>query len=120
MARRLEAVRHPDEDMFTIYLVALMAFLCVVVWNCDKATAKANKEAGWRADEKVFQAEALDTSAIAPQVKRMRKDYEASARRRRATVRLRTRMLALARVHVTSLGYFGRVRRGDEPPKHVA
>ena len=120
MARLLEVARHPDEHMFTIYLVALVAFLCVVVWNCDKATAPADKEAGLRAVEKPHRAGALDTSAIASHIKRMRQDYEASARRRRPTVRLRTRLLALARGHITSLGYFRRGRRGDQPPKHDA
>ena len=107
---------------FTFWLVvlaALIAYLCVSVWLRHRAVQRA-EEARLRAVHRQFPARAFDTSAIAPQVRRVRQDYAASAHQRSRPAHYRAELFAAARRLVTSLSYFRRTRHEHELHKHDA
>ena len=101
---------------FTFWLVVLAVltvYLCVSVWLRHRAVLRA-EEARLRAIERLFPARAFDTSAISPQIKRVRQDYAASAQQRWRPVHYRAELVAAARRLVTGLGYFRRTRHEHE------
>ena len=102
-----------------LVLAVLIAYLCVSVWFRSKAEARAEK-ARLRAVEREYPPKAFDTSAISPQVERVRQDYVVSAQRRWRLVHNRAGLFAAARRLVTSLAYFCRFREQHESQKHDA
>jgi hypothetical protein len=107
---------------FTFWLVilaALVAYLCVSVCLRQRALARAER-ARLRAIEREFPPRAFDTSAVAPQVERVRQDYVESAHRRWHAIHNRAELLAAARRVVTSLAYFCCFRDQHESQKHDA
>jgi hypothetical protein len=103
----------------SVVLVVLITYLSVSVWLRLRAAAGA-EQARLRAIEREYPPRAFDTSAIAPQIERVRQDYIVSARRRWRAVHNRAELFAAARRLVTSLSYFCRFRDQHEAQKHDA
>jgi hypothetical protein len=105
---------------FTFWLVVLAvltAYLCVSVWLRRGAVERA-EEARLRAIEREYPARAFDTSAIAPQIRRVREDYAASFPGGWRPFHCRVELIAAARRLVTSLAYFRGRKQEHDLQKH--
>ena len=102
-----------------LVLAGLIAYLCVSVWLRLRATVRA-EQARLRAIEREHPPRAFDTSAMVPQMERVRQDYIVSAQRRWRLVHSRAELFAAARRLVTSFTYFGCLRDQHESQKHDA
>jgi hypothetical protein len=94
-------------------LAVLIAYLCVSVWLRRRALQRA-EQARLRAIDREFPPRAFDASAIAPQIRRVRQDYAASAHQRWRSAHYRSELFAAARRLVTSFAYFRRTRHEHE------
>src|ERR1700688_3668752 len=100
---------------FTFWLVVLavlIAYLCVSVCLRHRATQRA-MEARLRAIDREFPPRAFDTSAIAPQIRRVRRDYAASIQCQRPA-HYRSDLLTAVRRVVAHFAYFRRMRHEHE------
>ena len=102
-----------------IVLAVLAAYLCVSVWLRHQAEQR-REQARLRAIEREFPARAFDTSAIAPQLQRLRRDYVASVQTRWPRAQYRAQLVAAARRLIASLSYFCHARHEHELHKHDA
>jgi len=100
-------------------LAVLVTFLCVKLWLGHRSAQRA-EAARLRAIEEHFPGKGFDTSGIAPQIKRVREDYAASARQRWRLAHYRAGLVATARRIVASLAYFRRSDHEDELHRHDA
>ena len=104
-------------DYFTSLLIAtalVIAYLCVTVWLRHLARKIRQR----RAETKEPPGTAFDTSVIAPQLERVRRDYLAAAHPRSSHAFYRTALVAAARRMVASLSYFHRDKAEHEIAKH--
>ena len=98
---------------FTFWLVVmsvLMAYLCVSVWLRRRVLRRAERA---RLESL---ARAFDASLIAPQIKRVRQDYAASAHHRWHSAHYRSELFEAARRLVTSFAYFRRATNSPSGP----
>ena len=103
---------------FTFWLIVsaiLIAYLCLSVGLRLRAEA-----ARQRAYDKEHPGRAFDTSAIAPQIERVRQEYATAAQSRARDAWYLAGLLANARRFVTGLWYFRRGRPEHEFQKHDA
>jgi len=104
---------------FTFWLVVLailIAYACVSVSRRERAA----EQASLRAMAREFPPRTIDTSAIAPQLRRVRQNYAASARQRSRPAHYRSELFAAARRLVTSFAYFRRASHEHELHKPAA
>jgi len=102
---------------WSVVLAVLLAYLCVSVRLRRRAVARAEK-ARLRAIEREYPPRSIDAAVITPQIKRVRQDYAASARRRRRPSHPRAELCAAARRLITGLAYFRRSGHEHELHKH--
>ena len=100
-----------------VVMAALTAYLFLSVRLRYRAVVR-EEEARLRVIEREYSGRAFDTSAIAPQIRHVRQDYEASSQRRWHPLHCRAELIAAARRLVTSLAYFRRARNEHELHKH--
>jgi hypothetical protein len=97
-----------------LVLAVLIAYLIpYLMWLRRRALERA-EEARLRAIAREFPPRAFDASAIAPQIKRVRQEYAASAHQPWRPANYRSELFAVARRFVTSLSYFRRTRHEHE------
>jgi len=107
---------------FTFWLVVLavlISYLCASAWLRHLAAERA-EESRLRAIAREFPAKGFDTSAIEPQIRRVRQDYVGLAHQRWRPVHCRAAFSAAARRLITSFSYFRRPRHEHELHKHDA
>jgi hypothetical protein len=104
---------------FTFWLVVLavlVTYLFVSLFRRHRAAEQARLSAIARE----FPPRVFDTSAVAPEIRRVRQDYAVSAHHRWRPAYYRTEMFAAARRLVTTFAYFRRGRHEDELHKFKA
>jgi hypothetical protein len=116
-------------DYVTLRLTVLALLLAYLCFSIEKR--RRAEDARWLAREREEQERrqtrlehapgaALDVSAIAPQIQRLRQDHLAALHTRPHEAFYRRGLIAAVRQMVTSLSYFHRVRPEQEMPKHDA
>jgi hypothetical protein len=108
-------------DSFTFWFVILallVIYLCVSVGLRYRARLRA-EQARSRALEREYGARGLDTSSLAPRIKRVRQDHAASAHVRSRPLDNHLELLAAARRFVTGFAYFHRKAHEDELKKDI-
>jgi len=101
---------------FTFWVVVLgvlIVYLCASVWLRHRAEERA-EESRLRALARELPARGFDTSAIAPQIRRVRQDYAVLAHQRLRPTHCRAAFSAAARRLITSFSYFRRPRQEHE------
>jgi cbb3-type cytochrome oxidase subunit 3 len=104
-------------SVLLIILVLLLAYLQFSFEKRERAedaewlARQKENDTSWRTQEGHSPGRAFDVSSIAPQIKRLRQDYEAARHSRPHYVFYRRGLLAVAREAVTRLSFFDHGRK---------